>query len=162
MSYRTPERKHPLPVVLWNHDRSFRPDTNFKIVSAIRSELSQKMVIEDLQEVLAQAWRPLLCDKHVCMTDATCYESHLRFPTDMKLLWESVEWLHRQIIGQCSELHIRRPRNKFDDVSRVYLSYCKKRKRKTSRTRMLKRRLLHLWKSFFYKLMRYGRFMVQN
>ena len=78
------------------------------------------------------------------MTDATCYESHLRFPTDMKLLWESVEWLHRQIIGQCSELHIRRPRNKFDDVSRVYLSYCKKRRRKTSRTRMLKRRLLHL------------------
>lgn len=120
------------------------PITNFKIVSAIRSELSQKMVIEDLQEVLAQAWRPLLCDKHVCMTDATCYESHLRFPTDMKLLWESVEWLHRQIIGQCSELHIRRPRNKFDDVSRVYLSYCKQRKRKTSRTRMLKRRLLHL------------------
>lgn len=62
----------------------------------------------------------------------------------MKLLWESVEWLHRQIIGQCSELHIRRPRNKFDDVSRVYLSYCKQRKRKTSRTRMLKRRLIHL------------------
>ena len=120
------------------------PITNFKIVSAIRSELSQKMVIEDLQEVLAQAWRPLLCDKHVCMTDATCYESHLRFPTDMKLLWESVEWLHRQIIGQCSSLHIRCPRNKFDDVSRVYLSYCKQRKRKTSRTRMLKRRLLHL------------------
>lgn len=31
------------------------PITNFKIVSSIRSELSQKMVIEDLQEVLAQA-----------------------------------------------------------------------------------------------------------
>ena len=41
------------------------PITNFKIVSAIRSELSQKMVIEDLQEVLAQAWRPLLCDKRI-------------------------------------------------------------------------------------------------
>ena len=24
------------------------------------------------------------------MTDATCYESHMRFPTDMKLLWESL------------------------------------------------------------------------
>lgn len=21
----------------------------------------------------------------------TCYESHMRFPTDMKLLWESIE-----------------------------------------------------------------------
>ena len=29
------------------------------------------------------------------MTDATCYESHMRFPTDMKLLWESLEWLYR-------------------------------------------------------------------
>ena len=48
--------------------------------------------------------------------DSKC---HLRIPTDMKLLWESVEWLHRQIIGQCSELHIRRPRNKFDDICRV-------------------------------------------
>lgn len=75
------------------------------------------MVIEDLQEILAQAWRPLLCDKHVCMTDATCYESHLRYPTDMKLLWESMEWLHRQIVKQCVELHIRRSRNKFDNVS---------------------------------------------
>ena len=27
------------------------------------------------------------------MTDATCYESHMRFPTDMKPLWESLEWL---------------------------------------------------------------------
>ena len=26
------------------------------------------------------------------MTDATCYESHMRFPTEMKLLWESLEW----------------------------------------------------------------------
>ena len=84
-----------------------------------------------------------LRDKNVFMTDATCYESHLRYSTNMKLLWESVEWLHRQIIKQCGELHIRRPRNKFDDVSRVYLSYFKKRKRKNSRTRMLKRRLLH-------------------
>ncbi|MEG2639824.1 MAG: DDE transposase, partial [Clostridiales bacterium] len=81
---------------------------------------------------------------HVCMTDATCYESHMRFPTDVKLLWESVEWLYRWMCKRCAVLHIRRPRNKYDDVSRAYLSYSKKRKRKASRTRMLKRRLIHL------------------
>ena len=78
------------------------------------------------------------------MTDATCYESHMRFPTDMKLLWESIEWLYRHICRHCMDLGIRRPRNKYSDVSESYLSYCKKRKRKSSRTRILKRRMIRL------------------
>ena len=81
---------------------------------------------------------------HDCMTDATCYESHMRFPTDMKLLWESIEWLYRHICRHCMDLGIRRPRNKYSDVSESYLSYCKKRKRKSSRTRILKRRMIRL------------------
>ena len=68
----------------------------------------------------------------------------MRFPTDMKLLWESIEWLYRHICKHCGELGIRRPRNKYDDVAKAYLSYCKKRKRKASRTRMLKRRMIRL------------------
>ena len=47
------------------------------------------------------------------MTDATCYESHMRFPTDMKLLWESIEWLNSHICRHCMDLGIRRPRNKY-------------------------------------------------
>ncbi len=42
------------------------------------------------------------------------------------------------------ELGIRRPRNKYADIADAYLSYCKKRKRKASRTRMLKRRMIRL------------------
>ena len=68
----------------------------------------------------------------------------MRFPTEMKLLWESLEWLYRYICKHCGELGIRRPRNKYKNVSESYLSYCKKRKRKTSRTRMLKRRMIRL------------------
>ena len=68
----------------------------------------------------------------------------MRFPTDMKLLWESIEWLHRHICRHCKELGIRRPRNKYADVAASYLSYSKKRKRKASRTRMLKRRMIRL------------------
>lgn len=118
--------------------------TNYKIVSAIRQELSERLDIGSVQEVLADCWRPYLSDLHVCMTDATCYESHMRFPTDVKLLWESVEWLHRHLCKQCQHLKLRRPRNKYDDVSRAYLCYSKKRKRRKSHTRMLKRRLIHL------------------
>ena len=124
-------------------DPSF-PITNYKIVSAIRNEMASRLDIEFLQEVLASHWKPYLENLHVCMTDATCYESHLRFPTDMKLLWESLEWLYRHICRHCWELGIRRPRNKYRNVAESYLSYCKKRKRKASRTRMLKRRMIRL------------------
>lgn len=78
------------------------------------------------------------------MTDATCYESHLRFPTDVKLLWEGIVWLHRHLCKHCRTLHIQRPRNKYLDVSRAYLAYSKLRKRRKSQPRMIKRRLLQL------------------
>ncbi len=39
---------------------------------------------------------------------------------------------------------IRRPRNKYRNVAESYLSYCKKRKRRASRTKMLKRRMIRL------------------
>ena len=124
-------------------DPSF-PITNYKIVSAIRNEIASVLDIDALQEVLASHWKPYLENLHVCMTDATCYESHTRFPTDMKLLWESLEWLYRHICLHCRELGIRRPRNKYADVAESYLSYRRKRKRKASRTRMLKRRMIRL------------------
>ena len=68
-------------------DPSF-PITNYKIISAIRNEMASRLDIESLQKVLASHWKPYLENLHVCMTDATCYESHMRFPTDMKLLFE--------------------------------------------------------------------------
>ena len=123
-----------------------RPLTNFKIVSDIRVEIASLLDIDSAQQVLASHWKPYLRNLHVCMTDATCYESYMRYPTNVKLLWESVRWLHTRLSDFCAILHQRLPRNKFNDVSKVYLSYSKKRKNnvKKSRKRMLVRRLLHL------------------
>ncbi len=120
------------------------PITNYKIISAVRNEIASRLDIDSLQKILASHWKPYLENLHVCMTDATCYESNMRFPTDMKLLWESIEWLYRHIRIHCGQLGIRRPRNKYADVAVSYLSYCKKRKRKASRTRMLRRRMIRL------------------
>ncbi|MBQ9466826.1 MAG: hypothetical protein IJU62_07605 [Muribaculaceae bacterium] len=58
-----------------------RPIKNGKIVSAIRNRLARLLDIKQLQRVLYDRWQPQLHDKDLCMTDATCYESHLRFPT---------------------------------------------------------------------------------
>ena len=120
------------------------PIINFKIVSVIRNEIASRLDIDSFQDIQASHWKPYLDNFYVCMTDATCYESHMRFLTDMKLLWESIEWLYRHICRHCRELGIRRPRNKYRNVAESYLSYCKKRKRRASRTRMLKRRMIKL------------------
>lgn len=120
------------------------PLTNYKIVSAIRSELAGLLDVDSVQQVLAGYWKPYLENLHVCMTDATCYESYLRYPTSPKLLWESVAWLQRHLIHSCKKLGQRCPRNKYKDVSKRYLCYSKKRKRKQSQTRAIKRGLLKL------------------
>ena len=80
------------------------PIINFKIVSVIRNEIASRLDIDSIQEILASHWKPYLDNLHVCMTDATCYESHMRFLTDMKLLWESIEWLYSHICRHCRDL----------------------------------------------------------
>lgn len=57
------------------------PIKNGKIVSAIRNRLALRLDIVRQQSVLYKKWDSLLKDKDLCMSDATCYESHLRYPT---------------------------------------------------------------------------------
>lgn len=120
------------------------PLDNFKIVSEIRCVLAKKLEVASLQKVLASYWKPYLKDTHVLMSDATCYESDMRFPTDVKLLWEAIAWLHGQLRSMIKLLGLRMPRNKFDKQRKRYGSYSKKRKRGAVETRVLRRSLLHL------------------
>ena len=77
--------------------------------------------------------------------DASCYESYLRYPTDVKLLWECAEWLYeKQIFPICGELRIVRPRNKFKEQKRKQLNYSKKKRKKVSETKVRLRSLLYL------------------
>lgn len=122
------------------------PLTNHKIVSDIRVEIASLLDIDSAQQALAEHWKPYLENLHVCMADATCYETHMRYPTNTKLMWECVHWLHAHIVDFCGKLGIRRPRNKFVDVSRAYNAYSKKRKNnvKRSRKKGIARRLKQL------------------
>ena len=120
------------------------PLSNFKIISEIRCEIGSLMNIDNLQQVLASHWKPYLEHSSVLMSDATCYESAVRFPTDVKLLWESVDWVYRQLKVVVKTLKSRMPRSKYAKQNRRYHAYCKKRKRSQTETRVLKRSLLHL------------------
>lgn len=121
-----------------------RPVKDGKIVSAIRNRLALYLDIRDLQKVLFDKWKVGMVDLDRCLSDATCYESLLRFPTDVKLLWEACEWLYRLMKKICGELGERLPRSKYNDVDKARLAYAKQRKPKKNATRKLQRRLLHL------------------
>lgn len=118
--------------------------TNFKLVSEIRCQLSKKMNIKELQKVLAGHWKPEINHPNVIMTDATCYESSMRYPTNVKLLWESVDWSYHQMALMCKFLKVRMPRNKYLEQRGKYMNYSRKRKKTWQETRVRIRSLLYL------------------
>ena len=67
---------------------------DFKIVSRLRTELFKKLDIKATQQILSNAWKPYLNAPNVILEDATCYETSVRFPTNVKLLWECVDCLY--------------------------------------------------------------------
>ena len=120
------------------------PLTNYKIVSAIRCEIASVLNIDEFQKILSHQWKPYMDNLQVHMTDATCYESYIRYPTDVKLLWESVSWLYSQMCSIYKTLGLNKPRSKYDKQAKRYLSYSRKRKRRQAETKVLKRSILHL------------------
>lgn len=121
-----------------------RPLRNYKMLDDIMMELAGKLKIQQQQDILAQMWRPYMRDLDTMYTDATCYESEMRYPTDPKLLWEGIEKAYRTMCGLSSRLGIHRPRTKYLDVEKANLTYKKQRKHSNSHTRKMTRRLLDL------------------
>jgi Transposase domain (DUF772) len=117
---------------------------DYKIVSHIRTELSKHLNIVTCQRVLSEAWKPYLDCKHVVLTDATCYETDMRYPTNVKLLWESTNWVYHQLKLTCKYLKIRMPRNKYSEQEEKYLNYSRKRKKSHKESTIRTRSLLYL------------------
>lgn len=117
---------------------------NFKIVSDIRCRLAGKLDVKEVQGVLAGYWKPYMRDTNVMMEDATCYETSMRYPTNVKLLWESTEWSYNQLKVICKYLKIRMPRNKYEEQWIKYNNYSHKRKKTHKETLKRTRSLLYL------------------
>ena len=120
------------------------PLTNYKLIDDIVSELSDNLKIQQQQNILAEAWKPYMKDLETFYTDATCYESEMRYPTDQKLLWECIEKSYRMMCEVSQRLGIHRPRTKYLDVEKANMGYAKQRKHSKSQQRKLIRRLIHL------------------
>ena len=118
--------------------------SNYKVISEIRCQLAKHLDIKSLQEVLAESWKPYLSDTNIMLEDATCYETSMRYPTDVKLLWECTEWSYAQLKLMCKYLKIRMPRNKYEDQWNKYNNYSHKRRKTHKETAKRIRSLLYL------------------
>ena len=120
------------------------PMQNPKVLNDIALDLAERLKIQESQNVLAEAWKPYMENLDTMFTDATCYESEMRFPTDPKLLWEGIEKTYDTMCTMCKALGILRPRTKYLEVEKAYLTYRKTRKRNQKKIVRMTRRLLNL------------------
>ena len=120
------------------------PLTNYKLIDNILLELSRKLKVQEQQQILADAWKPYMKDLDTVYTDASCYESLMRFPTDVKLLWECTEKAYTMMCDISSRLGEHRLRTKYNDIEKANLAYRRQRKHTHKQTRKMTRRLLAL------------------
>jgi hypothetical protein len=96
--------------------------SDYKFISKIRTELAGKLQISTLKQAFAKAWKPYLQQPNIILEDATCYESYIRYPTNIKLLWECVDWMYGQMKLTCKYLKIPTPRTKFLEQKDKYFA----------------------------------------
>ena len=108
--------------------------------------LGQHLPVDTLQQVLAGHWEGKMEQTQVGLSDATCYESYIRYPTDVKLLWECCEWLWDWICKICKSIGQQRPRAKVKEQQQRYLNYQKKRRKTYKEGRKRCKSLLGLLK----------------
>ena len=134
-----------------------RPLKNYKLIDDIAMELAGKLKIQQQQYILAEAWKPYMKDLDTFYTDATCYESDMRYPTDQKLLWECCEKAYSIMCSVSQRLGIHRPRTKYLDVEKANLAYVKQRKHSKSQQRRITRRLIRLLGKILAEIRKIGR-----
>ena len=126
--------------------------TNYKIISQIRCELAAKLDIDNAQRCLAKHWLPYMAELNQVVTDATCYESSLRFPTDQKLLWEATDWCYNQLKLLCKYCKRPMPRTKYLKWKQRYWNYSRKRRKSKKERVTITRALLNLVGKFLEEL----------
>ncbi len=132
----------------------FSPLKDLKVISRIRTRLSRKLDISEFQKIIATSLKSHISsnDLRTVISDATCYESNLRFPTNQKLLMESIEWVYGNIKEIVAVLQLRMPRTKYNNVKLAYKQFAKRRKKSHKQKRKITRRLLHLLEKLISEL----------
>jgi hypothetical protein len=114
------------------------------MVGRWRRFFGMRMDINGLQEKLAVSWKEDLEHQQVSMQDATVYESYIKYPTDLKLLWDCLQWLRAQMEKVGKLTHSALPRSKYDSRLKRYISFSKRRKKTYKLERKERKAALYL------------------
>jgi hypothetical protein len=77
--------------------------------------------------------------------DASCYESYICYPTDVKLLWKCCHWVfEKQLFRYCKKLGIKRPISKYSEQIIKQLNYSRKKRKTYKQTQARRKSLLYL------------------
>lgn len=120
--------------------------------SKTRQWLAKYLVWEEVDHILVNVWKEDLEDTQISLMDATCYESNVAFPTDLKLLWSSCEWIWTRLVSLCKNQRIRCPRNKYKDIEKAVLHRFKSRQKSYKKERKVRKRVLNLLEKLLWQL----------
>lgn len=111
-----------------------------------RGYIGRRLDIDKLQKELAQYWNPWMGQTNISSEDATCYESRIEYPTDIKLLWQGCNYMYLLYQQYRKQLKLRKSRTNYDKYKKLFLGYqrCKKKsKRKEKKLRKQLLKILH-------------------
>jgi len=128
------------------------PIKDRNIMSRVRKLVSQHLDLNTFQNTLIDHWKSSMSDTHVGMSDATVYESHLRYPTDVKLLWECCEYLQRQLEYLSEKMTAKASAKYYQKKRQQYLDFARRRKKPYKLTKQMRKRLLALAEKLQHKL----------
>jgi hypothetical protein len=112
------------------------------LVSWWRNYLGHHLNIAELQCVLIASWKPYMEQTHVTLMDATCYESHLRYPAAVKLLWEGVVKVYAVVQQKRNRLKLRSSRSNYTKHKKLFMLYQRSRKKTKRKEKKLRKQLL--------------------
>ena len=114
------------------------------VIWKARQFVSTFLSMDVFQTTHIEKWKPEMKNTSMALSDATAYESYVRYPTDSKLLWECCQFLHKKLKLATKILKKRRVRNKYNDISKSYYSFALLRRKPKKRRVAIIRRLLKL------------------
>jgi transposase, IS5 family len=115
-------------------------DTN--LPSTWRGYIGRRLDIDKLQKQLAIHWKPYMEYTTISSQDATCYESRIAHPTDIKLLWQCCSEVYRELGGLRKAAKLRCSRINYGKHKLNVLSYQKRKKKTKRQEKKLRKQLL--------------------
>jgi len=115
-------------------------DTN--LPGTWRGYIGRHLGIDELQKQLAIYWKPYMEHTSIGSQDATCYESRIAHPTDVKLLWQCCNEIYLQLCELRKKAKLRKSRINYVKQKLDVLSYQKRKKKTKRQERKLRKQLL--------------------